>query len=115
MYSGTFSVDTGFIGAIALLNRDRDLDCIACGSDLIAIGAMKGCYKIGKSIPEEIKIFGFDDNSISKYLNPELTTVNRNTYEMGKIATRILINHLEQGDPLNTITLKHEIVQRGTV
>lgn len=78
-YPGTFSVETGQIGAMTLLQRNPGIDCIACGNDLMAIGAVSICQKLGKKIPEDIKVMGFDDIYISKYLNPEITTV-RNGY-----------------------------------
>lgn len=52
---------------------------------------------------------------ISKYLNPELTTVRQDAYEMGKQAAGMLIEHIEQKSPLKDIVLSHEIVERNTV
>lgn len=86
LYPGIFNVETGHIGAMTLLERKADLDCIVCGNDLIALGVMNVCQRMGKAIPDDIKIIGFDDIYIAKYLYPELTTVNQNAYEMGKCA-----------------------------
>ena len=55
-YAGTFSVETGQIGAMTLLQRNPEIDCIVCGNDLMAIGAVSVCEKLGKKIPEDIKI-----------------------------------------------------------
>lgn len=114
-YAGTFSVETGQIGAMTLLQRDPLIDCIVCGNDLMAIGAMSTCQKLGKRIPQDIKIIGFDDIYISRYLNPELTTVRQDAYEMGRQAARMLIMHVEQNRPLEDVVLPHEIVERNTV
>lgn len=114
-YLGTFSVETGQIGAMILLQREPEIDCIVCGNDLMAIGAISVCEKLGKRIPEDIKIMGFDDIYISKYLNPELTTVRQDAYEMGKQAASMLIHHIEQEKPLTDIILPYEIMERGTV
>lgn len=114
-YSGNFSVETGHIGAMTLLQRDSGIDCIVCGNDLIAIGAVSICQKLGKKIPEDIKIIGFDDIYISKYLNPELTTVRQDAYEMGKQAASMLIGHIENNIPLTDVILPYEIMERGTV
>lgn len=114
-YFGTFSVETGQIGAMTLLQREPDIDCIVCGNDLMAIGAISVCEKLGKRIPEDIKIMGFDDIYISKYLNPELTTVRQNAYEMGKQAASMLIHHIEYEKPLTDIILPYEIMERSTV
>lgn len=114
-YPGTFSVETGQIGAMTLLQRNPAIDCIVCGNDLMAIGAMSICQKFGRKVPDDIKIMGFDDIYISKYLNPELTTVRQDAYEMGKQDARMLIEHIEQESPLKDIVLSHEIVERNTV
>ena len=114
-YPGTFSVETGHIGAMTLLQRNSGIDCIVCGNDLIAIGAVNICQKLGKSIPEDIKIIGFDDIYISKYMNPELTTVRQDAYEMGKRAASMLIAHIEQKAPLTDVILPYEIMERSTV
>lgn len=114
-YSGTFSVETGQIGAMTLLQRDPSIDCIVCGNDLMAIGAISICQKLGKKIPEEIKIMGFDDIYISRYLNPELTTIRQDAYEMGRQAAGMLIRHIECGEPLTDILLPYELVERTTV
>jgi Transcriptional regulators len=115
LHTGVFSVETGYVGAMNLLQRAQDIDCIACGNDLIALGVMNVCQKMHKLIPKDIKIIGFDNIYIAKYLNPELTTVDQNGYIMGKTAAQMLINHVEHGKPLETVVLKHELIQRGTV
>lgn len=55
-YAGTFSVETGQIGSMTLLQRNPEIDCIVCGNDLMAIGAVSVCEKLGEKIPEDIKI-----------------------------------------------------------
>lgn len=114
LYEGTFCVETGYIGAMTLLDRDKEIDAIICGNDLIAMGAMNALQKSGVDIPGQIKVVGFDDIYLAKYLNPELTTVRQNAHDMGRIAAKMLIQHVEKGDPLDVITLKHEIIQRGS-
>lgn len=115
LYTGVYSVETGYAGAMSLFEREASLDCIVCGNDMIAIGVMNVCLRLKKRIPEDIKIIGFDDIYISRYLNPELTTVKQNAYEMGQCASRMLIDYVEEGKPLSTVILPHEIVQRSSV
>ena len=114
-YPGTFSVETGQIGAMTLLQRNPRIDCIVCGNDLMAIGAISVCQKMGRRIPEDIKIMGFDDIYIAKYLNPELTTVRQDACEMGRQAAKMLIRHIEYKEPLEDVILPHEIMERSTV
>ena len=100
---------------MVLLQRDPEIDCIVCGNDSIAIGAISTCQKLGKEIPWDIKIIGFDEIYISKYLNPELTTVRQDAYEMGKQAASMLIGYIENKIPLTDMILPYEIMERSTV
>ena len=115
LYADSYSVETGFVGTMSLLGREPDIDCIICGNDIIAIGALNVCQKMKKRIPEDIRIMGFDDTYISKYLNPELTTVRQNAHDLGRQAVKMLIDHVENNKPLSDLTLKHEIVERATI
>lgn len=115
LHTGAFDVETGYIGAMNLLSSDSGIDCIVCGNDMIAIGVMNVCHKIGKSIPADVKVIGFDDIYLAKYLNPGLTTVRQDAYQMGKCAAKMLIDYVEADIPLFTMVLPHEIVQRGTI
>lgn len=115
LYVGDFSVETGYIGAMTLYQRDKTIDSIVCGNDLIAIGAMNALQNMNVKIPEQVKVIGFDDIFMARYTNPELTTVRQNAYEMGWLASQMLIDHFELGSALSTIVLKHEIIQRGSI
>lgn len=114
-YAGTFSVETGQLGAMTLLQTSPDIDCIVCGNDLMAIGAINICQKLGRNIPDDISIMGFDDIYISKYLNPGLTTVRQDAYEMGRQAASMLIEYLDEHTPLSDVVLPYQIIERNTV
>jgi len=69
---------------------------IFCSNDILALGAMKGFKEIGKRIPEEISIVGFDDIAFSKFVAPPLTSIHQPAYEMGWKATEILFELLSK-------------------
>ena len=48
-------------------------------------------------------------------MNPELSTVRQDAYEMGRQAARMLIQHIEQKEALTDIILPYEIIERNTV
>lgn len=105
------------------------IDKFSAMKDVAAYIAGKGCRQpayitadisispskeLGK-IPEDIKIMGFDDIYISKYLNPKLTAVRQDAYEMGRQAAGMLIRYIDQGMPLTDRILPYEIMERGTL
>ncbi len=65
----------------------------ACANDLIALGLLKVCYENKISVPNQIKIIGFDNIVESQCVSPSLTTVNNNAEQLGAE----VINRLEFG------------------
>lgn len=112
---GAFSEEGGTQAAIQLLTRHPDLTAIFCASDLMAIGAMQGIKHLGRRVPKDVSIIGFDDITISAYCSPSLTTMQQSKYEMGYYAAQMLIDMLE-GRNVNThVTLHSQLVERESV
>lgn len=119
---GQYRSAWGREGTKELIHEQADFDSIFCGNDLIAIGAMKELKINGYQLPDEISVMGFDDIYISELVEPELTTVRQPNYEMGQKAAELLINHIRRKDPqrvqgedIETIHLRTEIVERSSV
>jgi DNA-binding LacI/PurR family transcriptional regulator len=70
---------------------------VFCGCDLIAIGAMECLKEAGLKIPEDVKVASYDDIELAEYLMVPLTTVRQPMPEIGKIATEMLIEKIENG------------------
>ena len=63
-------------------------------------------------VPDDVSVVGFDDQRMSPYLSPPLTTVRAPTREVGRVATHHLID-LVEGKPVPPLTLlPTEIVVR---
>lgn len=77
-----------------LLNHST-INGIFASSDVSAIGALKACEKLGKKVPEEIQIVGFDGIQLGNYVTPSLTTVAQNIYKLGEMAAELLIQQIE--------------------
>ena len=76
----------------ALLARHPDVDGIVCGSDQIARGALDTLRDLGRSVPEDVAIVGFDDFGLSRLTTPGITTVHVPAEEMARIATERLFD-----------------------
>ena len=77
---------------------------------------MKGFYELGRSVPDDISIVGFDDLEISRYLTPGLTTIKQQISLKGQRAVELLLKHIAQPD----LTKQEEIlplrlIERGSV
>lgn len=114
IFQKSYSIESGFQGVHTLLERTK-IDGIFCGNDLIAIGAIKALKEKKISIPEQIKIIGFDDILLSQYIDPPLTTMKQPTYNMGEEAVRMLVDIIANKDIEMTKILKTRLVKRRTV
>lgn len=91
------SFENGYLGMQLLLKRAPEITAIFCANDRTAIGAMKAAREMELCIPRDISIISIDDNEVSQFISPALTTVHIPTGEMGKIAAKLLIDHIKGG------------------
>jgi LacI family gluconate utilization system Gnt-I transcriptional repressor len=76
-----------------LLKRHRDLDAVACSSDVLAMGILQEAKARGIDVPKQLKVTGFGDLSYAADLEPALTTVAIDGAAIGKEAARFIVNH----------------------
>jgi LacI family gluconate utilization system Gnt-I transcriptional repressor len=74
----------------ALMSMDPKPTALFCASDVLAIGAVQECHRLGIGVPNNIAIAGFDDLEFSEQLVPALTTIRVPRYEIGRAAGRLL-------------------------
>ena len=71
-------------------------DLFICANDFIACDALQFLRKLGKSVPEDILLCGFDDAPVSRILSPALTTVHIHTQIMAYTAIDLLISRIKE-------------------
>ena len=98
VYEGKVDYDSGIELARRLCNENKDVTAVVATADILAIGAMKGFYEQGVSVPNDISIVGFDDLEISKYLTPGLTTVRQEISQKGEKAVELLLDNIQDAD-----------------
>ena len=98
-----------------LLKMNPRPDGIFVSNDTCAVSCIKTLKQAGLSIPRDIAVVGFNNDPISQVIEPNLTTIDYPGYEMGEVAVRNLINHLDGTSDIqktNTITLRAELIIR---
>lgn len=65
-------------------------DAYFCANDVIAFGLMRAFEELGKRIPEDIAVIGFDNLPMSSLFSPSLTTVDVPKQQIGAMAVRLL-------------------------
>ena len=97
-----------------LLTEHPDIDGLFLNSDIMAIAAMKVCRKLGKRIPQDIKIIGYDDVSIASLVSPQITSIRQPLAEMSDLSVR-LIEALLEGKPVEVENcLPVQLMERET-
>lgn len=98
-----------------VLIEDSQIDGIFASSDTSAIAALHVAHKLGKRVPKELQIVGFDGISLSEMVWPGITTIGQNLYEMGAAATKMLIDQIEGKEIKQTnLTIDAQLIVRGT-
>ena len=108
-----FYMEEGFAAAESALTDHPDTDGIFCTSDPLAFGCLNYLTKNGISVPDQIKLVGFDDHSMSSAM--DLTTIRQPVREMGRTAA-IRIMDMIAGKEIapKRVRLPVELVERGT-
>ena len=97
VFEGEWTVETGQRGIERLLSLPKPPTAVFAASDTIAIGALEAAEAMGRRVPEDVAIVGFDDIPEARWVRPRLTTVAQYPAVMGeRLATalfdRILVN-----------------------
>lgn len=116
VFEGQIDYQSGVELAGKLTASSQDITAIVAAADILAIGAVKGLYEAGKTVPGDYSIVGFDDLEISQYLTPGLTTVKQQISLKGQKAVELLLKHIESPSlPKQEEILPLELVERGSV
>ena len=90
-------------------------DGVFVSNDNAAVGCMLALKQNGIKIPNDIAFVGFNNDPVSKVIEPNLSTINYSGTEVGEVAARHLINHLNGIFPIHntdTIILRSELIVR---
>lgn len=94
-----FTRDGGADATTALLERRPETTAVFALNDLMAVGAIRCLADLGRRVPSELSVVGFDDIPLAGDLHPGLTTVHVPMEEVGAEAMRLaLAEDLEDGD-----------------
>jgi DNA-binding LacI/PurR family transcriptional regulator len=111
---GDFSLSGGFQAMRRLLKMVPDLDGVFVANDLMAVGAMQAVESVGRRIPGDVAVVGFDDIPLAMMANPPLTTVRQPIEAMGRQMATMLIDRLEGRATEPRVILPTELVRRDS-
>jgi LacI family transcriptional regulator len=113
---GEWSERSGRMMTDAVLRADPSIDAIACGSDQIARGVCDRLRELGRSIPSDVAVTGFDDWEVfALTTRPPLTTVDLRLEELGRVAGRALLDLIETGTAQSAVVEPDLVIRESTV
>ena len=87
--------ENSFLGGCALahklLAQQPEVSAIFAANDLMAFGAIRAMLELGRRIPEDISLIGFDNVELAGVVHPPLTTIHQPKYDMGRAAVETLL------------------------
>lgn len=111
--STLFTVEGGHAAGGELI--DTGHTAVICGSDLMALGAIRAARARGLLVPDDVSVVGFDDSPLIAFTDPPLTTVRQPVAGMGKAAVTALLSEIAGEKVSRTELLFHpDLIVRGS-
>lgn len=117
-YLANFNIikSKGYDETIKLLVENPQITALFCINDDVAITAMRAVQNLGKSIPEDISVIGYDDTYMAGVSHPPLTTMHVDTVAMGQAAVSLLSLRVANPDFARmTLTINPLLIERQSV
>ena len=115
LLAGDFTLDSGRYAIQGAAASGLDFDSVFAENDLSAAGAVQAAREVGRSVPRDLSVIGFDDLPVSWHTDPPLTTVHQPMHEMGAAAAGRLLGHFD-GSPMSPTAdiIPTSLVVRGS-
>ncbi|GAA1605132.1 LacI family DNA-binding transcriptional regulator [Catellatospora bangladeshensis] len=108
-----FGVEGGDAAASRLL--DRGVTGFVCGSDLMALGAIRAVRQRGLQVPSDVSVVGYDDSPLIAFTDPPMTTLRQPVRAMAVAAVRALVDEIKgHPAPHSEYIFRPELVVRGS-
>lgn len=110
---GDYKVQSGYTLMEEILKCKPAPTAVFAASDDMAVGALGCIIDHGYKVPDDFSVMGFDGSRMTEFVRPKLTSMQQPIKEMGAMAIKVLLDHLNNGtELLDQIVLKHRLVER---
>lgn len=110
--------DAGMINVIEdLLRTNPQIDGLVCFNTGIAARALQACERLGRRVPDDLALVGYDDSVLAELAIPPLTTLDLSIpkQEVGAIAARMLLARMEDETlEQEDVILQHQLIVRAS-
>ncbi len=110
-----FDYDKAYEKTIELMKNDSSIDAFFCQSDIMAIACMKAIKDIGKKVPEDVSVLGFDGMVLCDFTTPSLSTIEQDVERKGYAAAKLIYDIIHGENEENTCLVPCSIVVRESL
>lgn len=113
---GNWEPSAGYEQTRSLMRLRDPPTAIFCANDLMAIGCIEALREIGRDVPKDVAVIGYDDREIAQFTHPPLTTILLPHFEMGAEAAAYLIDRTHRPSPRPAqIKVECRLIERKSV
>lgn len=110
-----FSLKGAYDTTRAFFATQSDTTAVFCMSDTVAMGVIRALTDMGRRVPEDVGVIGFDGIEMSKFFVPRITTIEQPIDEIARESVRVLMDMLENGRPPRHIVVPANVQMRESV
>ena len=108
-----YTMEGGFAATSRLLGRG--VTGVVCGSDVMAVGAVRAVRQAGLTVPGDVSVVGYDDSIFMPVVDPPLTTIRQPVDDMGRAIVSVLWSQMSGSAPrAEEILFQPDLVVRGS-
>lgn len=112
--AGEFTEQSGAAAAEAMFGRGRRCTAVFAGNDLSALGALDVIARLGRHVPRDVSLVGYDNTFVAALQHIGLTTVDQHGDRLGELAVEMLIERIDgRTEPRHEVT-SPTLVTRNT-
>lgn len=111
---GDFTEEIACEEARDLLAKNPEITALFCASDMMALGAIRAAYSLGKKVPGDISVIGYDDIPVAKHVYNGLSTVRQDSDRVGYEAANAVYRMIQGEAVEKKIVLPHNLLIRAT-
>lgn len=110
-----FSLKGAYDCTRAFFAVKQDTTAVFAMSDMVAMGVIRALEDIGKRVPDDVSVFGFDGVEMGKYFTPRLSTIEQPVEELARQSVEVLTDMLEHGRPPRHVVVEASLRLRESV
>lgn len=102
----SYTLNSAYEAATALVQRNSDITAIFAMSDIMAMGTIRALTDMGKHVPEDVSVLGFDGIELSDYCCPRIATIAQPSQQIADLSVRLIIDMIEHNALASHVQLK---------